>query len=54
MADGVVVEVRDTLVFTTESTERSEIDCQCCTGLKLELNRIAMELESASKVMDNS
>jgi hypothetical protein len=51
-ADGVVLDVRDALVFTTEITERSEIECQRCVGLKLELNKIAMELESASKVIE--
>jgi acetate kinase len=45
---GVVLDVSDALVFTTEITERSEIECQCCVGLKLELNKIAMELESTS------
>jgi hypothetical protein len=52
MADSVVLDVSDALVFTTEITEHSEIECQCCVGLKLELNKIAMELESASKVIE--
>jgi predicted methyltransferase len=52
MADGKVLDVSDAPVFTTEITERSEIECQCCVGLKLELNKIAMELESASEVIE--
>ena len=52
MADGVVLGVRDALVFTTESTERTKIECQCCAGLKVELNKITMKLESATKVIE--
>jgi hypothetical protein len=52
MAERVVLDESDALVFTTEITEHSEIECQCCVGLKLELNKIAIELESASKVIE--
>jgi hypothetical protein len=39
-------------VFATESTKRTELKCQCCAGLKLELNKITIELKSASKVIE--
>jgi hypothetical protein len=52
MADCVDLEVSDDPVITTEIMQRSELQCQCCVGLKLEVNKIAMELESALKIIE--
>jgi hypothetical protein len=52
MVDGVDLQVSDDPVITTEIMQRSELQCQCCVGLKLEVKKIAMGLESALKLTE--
>jgi hypothetical protein len=38
--------------ITKEITKGSEIKCQCCVGLKSELNNIATELKNAMEIIE--
>jgi hypothetical protein len=44
--------VSDAPINTTKIMKRSEIHCQFCVGSKLEVNKIAIELKSALKIIE--
>jgi hypothetical protein len=51
IADSVAASVNGAPDITKEIVKRSEIKCQCCEGLKLELNNITTDLETAMEII---
>jgi hypothetical protein len=52
MADGVCGSLSDSLDTTTKISVITEIECQCCVRLKLELKCITSELQSAMEIIE--